>query len=341
MVIKPSSSKQVDGLVADLRSDSAVVREAAVARLRVIGARAVERVVDLARDPSGPTTARVAALGTLEAIEDPHAADIVIALAEDGEPDVARAAMRALRPLLTGPHGVRALECLTTVALDRARADEERTTAVQVLGALNPKTVKPLLDRLREDPSAAIAALAAVSIPNVEGRRSPKASSSRSSATVSFDDPRLDDPDALRRRLSAEGGATPLPVLHRLVERLREREAADPTRRAAWMTVRASAHLALASRGSRLALYDLRETLEAANAPLPVEFLAALERIGDASCLEAIASAYAGAPAEGEWWRQHLVHAFRAIVARERLTKRHAVVKKIVRRWPEALGLLA
>jgi hypothetical protein len=85
-------------------------------------------------------------------------------------------------------------------------------------------------------------------------------------------------------------------------------------------------------------LYDLRETLEASNGPLPVEFLAALERIGDVSCLEPIASAYITAPVEGEWWREHLVHAFRAIVARERVTRRHAAMKKIARRWPEALS---
>ena len=82
---------------------------------------------------------------------------------------------------------------------------------------------------------------------------------------------------------------------------------------------------------------DLRETLETSNGPLPVEFLAALERIGDASCLEPIASAYATAPAEGDWWREHLAHAFRAIAARERVTRRHAAMKKIARRWPEAL----
>ena len=80
-------------------------------------------------------------------------------------------------------------------------------------------------------------------------------------------------------------------------------------------------------------MYDLRESIESAKAPLPVEFLAALSLVGDASCLEAIAGAHAGAG--DAWWRDHLADAFRAIVARERLTRRQAAIaKKIEKRWP-------
>ena len=42
-----------------------------------------------------------------------------------------------------------------------------------------------------------------------------------------------------------------------------------------------------------MALYDLREALKATAAPLPVEFLTALSLVGDTSCLEAIAAAFA------------------------------------------------
>jgi hypothetical protein len=72
-----------------------------------------------------------------------------------------------------------------------------------------------------------------------------------------------------------------------------------------------------------------------------VEFLAAISAIGDLSCLEPIAAAYArwsaSGHAERDWWRRHLVDAFRAIVSRERLTRRHAVMKKIAKRWPDLL----
>ena len=46
------------------------------------------------------------------------------------------------------------------------------------------------------------------------------------------------------------------------------------------MTARAAAHQVLAARGSTVALYDLRETVESGE-PAPVEMLAALEVIGD------------------------------------------------------------
>jgi hypothetical protein len=99
--------------------------------------------------------------------------------------------------------------------------------------------------------------------------------------------------------------------------------------------------MALAQRGSRLALYDLRESLETAKGPLPVEFLAALTLIGDATCLEAIAAAHARAKAKDAWWREHLARAFRDIVGRERLTKRHAALRRIEKRWPGAITAMA
>src|SRR5581483_11480354 len=109
--------------------------------------------------------------------------------------------------------------------------------------------------------------------------------------------------------VAAAAAEAPLAVLLRIVERVRDREASEPAaRRAAWTTLRATTHLALARRGSRLAVYDLRESLEIAKDPLPVDALAALSLIGDASCLEAIASAHARS--KDDWWRGHLRAAF-------------------------------
>ena len=105
--------------------------------------------------------------------------------------------------------------------------------------------------------------------------------------------------------------------------------------RAAWTNVRAAAHAAVADRGSRIALYDLRESLETAKTPLPVEFLKALALVGDASCLEAIAAAHA---ATGDaWWRGHLANTFQEIVTRERLTRGHAALRRVKKRWPGAV----
>ena len=104
------------------------------------------------------------------------------------------------------------------------------------------------------------------------------------------------------------------------------------------MAARAAAHLALANRGSRLALYDLRESIESLRERIPVEFFAAVTAIGDASCLEPIATAYARA--KDDWSRRHLADAFRVIVDRENLTKRHALAKKIDKRSPGLWDLL-
>jgi HEAT repeat protein len=128
------------------------------------------------------------------------------------------------------------------------------------------------------------------------------------------------------------------------VTAVRDRERAAPkAQQQAWIAVRAAIHAALGDRGSKVALYDLRETLESARTALPVEFIAALVRIGDTSCLEPIALAYAhGASADGDrdWWHEHLADAFRAIVTRDRVTRRHAAIKRIEKRSPAALQAL-
>jgi len=107
-------------------------------------------------------------------------------------------------------------------------------------------------------------------------------------------------------------------------------------RREEWRAVRGLAHQALAARNSRLALYDLRDSLLEPDR-LPVAFLAALEEIGDATCLEPLAAAYDASSRSGDaWWREHVAAAFRAIVLREGLTRRHASVKRALARWPDS-----
>jgi HEAT repeat protein len=95
---------------------------------------------------------------------------------------------------------------------------------------------------------------------------------------------------------------------------------------------RAAAHQALGARGSRVALYDLREALESKLDPLPLGMLVALGQVGDTSCLEPLAAA-AGRTAS-DWQRDHLLDAARRIVRRERLTRRQAVVRRLVARHP-------
>jgi hypothetical protein len=145
-----------------------------------------------------------------------------------------------------------------------------------------------------------------------------------------------DEPRLLREALDARGGSTALSALQKLVDGVRTREAQGNPAQAAWRALRGAIHQALALRGSRVALYDLRETLESAEPGLPASFLGAVQLVGDGTCLEPLAAAYARANGKDERWRAQLATAFRAVAARERVTRRHAVIKRILRRWPEA-----
>jgi hypothetical protein len=64
-----------------------------------------------------------------------------------------------------------------------------------------------------------------------------------------------------------------------------------------------------------------------------------LHVLGDESCLEPLAAAWMRADPQDERWRQQLASAFRAIIKRQKLSRRHAVVKRITSRWPETAVL--
>jgi len=330
VAIRASSSKQIDALIADLRGGTAVTREAAVARLTIIGARGVERLLELAESPAD-ATARAAAFSALEAIADPRALGPALRALDDAGIDVAVAVAAAgvARAFVRGARGASAVDGLSAVALDRARLEPVRIAALRALRELQQSTLAPLLKSLVDDPSPAVRAEAEARPTRKRGAPAEPLATLMQAAQAGLPN----DPDALRHAIVRAGDAIALPLLLRIVERVREREAMEPpAQRAPWTTTRAAAHVALANRGSRLALYDLRESIEAATAPLPVEFLTALSIIGDASCLEAIGSAHARS--RDAWWRTHLADAFRTIVVRERITRRHAVMKRVEKKWP-------
>jgi hypothetical protein len=100
-----------------------------------------------------------------------------------------------------------------------------------------------------------------------------------------------------------------------------------------WARVRGAAHVLLARRGSRLGLYDLREALGVATSPLPLDYLTAIAQVGDDSCLEPLARAWA-AIGDEPWWRERLADTAGDLVRRLGLSGRHAVVKRVRVRWP-------
>jgi len=330
--IKSSSSAEIRALVAALSSDDEVQREVAVARLSVIGGRAVDRLLE-AYAQLEDRRAHVAILQTLEAIGDYRAAPLARqAIAEGGNIGIAAAGV--LRALVTSRHGATAtlaLDTLIATTLDSNQDRRLRLAAFDALQDMPAKVRAPIAEALGRDSKNTLREIAALA---------DKETARATAVWTDAIDGRLpESPADLREALNAEAGSAPLNQLRKLVDavRTREREASAQSR-PGWLALRGALHQALALRGSRVALYDLRETVEAAGTPLPASFLAALHVVGDASCLEPLAVAWAATSdantPETARWRQQLEAALRAIVHREKLTKRNAAMKRVAARWP-------
>lgn len=339
MVIKRSSAPEIDTLLAGLDAENEVRREAAVARLAVIGARAVSGLLEVLRRAPSPRT-RVAALQALEPTLDPRALDAALACLDASDTSVAVQAVSVVRRYLATVEGPRAIDRLAAIAVDAARDQALRLAAVDALSDIPGRTVRPIWRRLKDDTDPLVRHRARLPLGLDRPEPDPLVALEAAAAGTLPDEPR-----ALGTAIAAAGGDAPLPTLHRVIEvlRLRERDAGEQARAAEWRAARGALHQVLASRGSTVALYDLRETIEHATAAVPADFVTALAAIGDRTCLDALAGAYAQAPrAAGaqDWWRARLASAFQDIVGREALTERHAALKRVRARWPEVARVL-
>ena len=333
MPIRPSATAEIRQLIAALGTEDEVAREAAIARLAVLGGRAVEHL--LQEFPAAPRRTRVGMLRAFEAAGDPRALPVVRTALQDGSAAIQTAAIGALRVFLSSnqPDAARdALDAVVAVAIDRHRAGLVRIAAYEGLRELPEDVRTPIRDLLAMDPDPEVSAHVGAQRPDDAIWRD--AVAGRLPAT----------PAPLKAALAAVRTTARLTDFQRLVDHLRAHESrvTERTRREEWRAVRGAVHQALATRNSRLALYDLRDSLLGSDR-LPVTFLAAIEDIGDASCLEPLAAAYdASSRSSDMWWREHVASAFRAIVHREGLSRRHAAVKRVTTRWPEAsIDLLA
>jgi hypothetical protein len=334
MPIRPSAGAAIRPLIDALGGDDEVNRESAVARLAVIGPRAVEHL--LHEYTTAPPRLQSGILRAFEAMADPKGLPIARAAAGSEHPEIAAAAVGVLRALLTSPVPALAgdaLDAVVALALDVTRPAGVRVTALDALRVLPADVREAVRKNLADD-----------SDPDVRARAAPPAGSGAPAdhaAWLEAVEGRLPaSPEALKQAVTLRRGTARLTELQHLVDHVRAREQreTDAGRREAWRAVRGAIHQALAARNSRLALYDLRDSLLDPER-LPVAFLAALEEIGDASCLETLAAAYEASSRSGDaWWREHVATAFRAIVHREGLTRRHAAVKRAMARWPGAAG---
>ena len=325
-------------LIAELGSDDTLRRETAIARLSVIGGRAVTRLLALAGNDAAAVHARLAALGALEAIGDSRSYPIAKSLADGGDVRLAVAAIGVLGVLAQsdGANADKAFDKLTGLALDPAVDSDRRVAACQALEGQPSKVITPILEALSQESSLPVQAHA---VRAKAGANEPIDSLETGALPA--------DPAVLIAIIREEGADARVTLLRTLIDRVRDKERATKSAgaREPWTAARGLLHQQLAARGSRLAVYDLRETLEAAalatsSAPLPVGFLAAAAAVGDVACLEPLAHAWIAA-SDDKWWRDHLAEAFAAIARRENVTRRHATIKRILQRWPAAGVLVA
>jgi HEAT repeat protein len=302
MSIKPSAAAEIRTLIESLGATDEVKREAAVARLSVIGARAIDRLAAVFVETETSRATKAGILRVLEAVGDARAIPLARRALQDGG-DVAVAATGALRSLLGSSSAnvaAESLDILMTSVLDDTVDRRVRAAAVDAL-----QDVPEVRDRiggiLGNPPDGRT--VEALWQDATEGRL----------------------PDAvgpLREAVQLRAASAPLGILQKLVDAVRARET-SPGEAAAvdWRAARGALHQALALRGSRIAVYDLRETVESATDALPSTFLTALHLVGDESCLSAIAAAHKRSTQDPRW-RQQLEAAFHAIVKREKLSRK-------------------
>ena len=310
-----STDAEVRALIQALSAGDTARREAAVARLLIVGARAVGRLIaefDACRDRD----VQVTLLRVLEASGDDRSLDVA-RRALDAGGDLAVAAAGVLREMLvrgTASRQTEALDVLLTILENPSVERRVRSAAAQAL------------DNAPEDVRRA-----------VHARLPPAESEDDAIWEDALEGHLPDDPDRLCEVAAVRATTAALPVLRKLIEIVREREQREPREasRERWRRLRGALHQAVALRGSRVALYDLRETFALTAGPLPSSFVAALQVIGDESCLDALAAAHCRASAEHGQWRQQLAGAFHTVARRERLTKKHSAMRRALAKSPE------
>jgi hypothetical protein len=346
--IVPSRSARIQELVERLASGGPAERDAAVAGLTLLGTRVIEPL--RARLPAASAGARLAAVEVFDRVEHPAALAPLLDLARDEDEPVA---LRAREALGSRPD-VRAVEALAGVlacpgpasrrraavtalvhlqavglveALDplAARLLDEREEAglrVAILDALRaqqpplaPATLRPLLKRLAESADLQLAARAR----------------STTKAPVPLD--RLVDElvspgrsaEAVARTTAALTlrGAPAIPALLQALERLGPPGRGG--RDASSLRARAAIHEALAALDSRVALYDLRETVATLPRAVMPALVRAAGRVGDGSLVPLLARAVAEDAASLDACAEALA----SIVAREKLRKTSAACRSV------------
>jgi hypothetical protein len=166
MAIRPSSSAEIRQLIAALGGEDEVAREAAVARLAVLGERAVEHL--LTEFPNATPRARTGMLRAFEAAADPRTFAVARAALQDASATMQIAAIGTIRTFLASSRPALsrdALDALIDTALDQRRVSIVRIAAYEVLRDLPADAHDPIRDTLAADPDPDVRAHTAVRRP--------------------------------------------------------------------------------------------------------------------------------------------------------------------------------
>ncbi len=314
MPIVPSRAGEIKELIAALGDSRAARRDAALAKLTLLGERCVPQALEALQ--SRATAIRIGALAILERVGSSRAVPEIARLLADSDDAVASRAAQALANF-GGPRAVKALQ----VALRSSRL-AVATAAAEGLVRLHERglgeALEPLLEILfdeRADDNVRLVALGTVA----RLHRSERAPLLK----------RLSGTKSIRVARAAGGqpvpeGVAAIPVLHHEIERLRETSASSMTP-AARDEARARVHLALARLDSRIALYDLREMLEMRPVRSAGELLEAAQLIGDKTFVPPLARL----AAEESGLLDLCIVAFSAIARRESLRRNSAAMRGV------------
>src|SRR5260370_5978864 len=162
MPIRPSAGAAIRPLIDALGGDDEVKRESAVARLAVIGPRAVDHL--LHDYTTAPPRLQSGILRSFEAMATPKALAIARAAAGSDNPEVAVAAVGVLRALLTSAVPAIArdtLDAVVALALDLTRPAAVRVAALDALRVLPADVREAVRKNLADDSDPDLRARAA------------------------------------------------------------------------------------------------------------------------------------------------------------------------------------
>jgi HEAT repeat protein len=355
--IVPSRSARTQELLRRLGSSGAAERDSAVAGLTLLGTRVLLPLDAFLRTAS--PAARLAAVEVLERVEDPAAVPAILRLARDPDERVALRALEAagerpgsrsievLGALLCapGPIAVRqgaaralarleakglvgGLEPLAERLLDEREAPRLRCVILDGLLTRQPplaaRTLQPLLKRLASSSEPELAVRAR----STDGEAIEERLADALASSGLSDEAAARTTAALARR-----GAVAIPPLLKALDRL------GPLGRqadVACLRARGRLHEALAALDTRVALFDLRESIGVHPRAAMTSLLRAASRIGDASVVRALARA----AAEDTTLVDACAATLAAIAARERLRRTSAALKSVRPEHRAALELL-